>query len=459
MTGTLPAILAVSSLSLALLLAGRALLLPLRTRDGDPAARWVLELVAGWLLLHGLLTVYDLVGIRWSRASVLPVLGVLAIAGAWAGVRPPKRGVYSKLDLGWGDGIALLAVLATALAALALWSANPDFVYHWGVKGHRFFLDGGIDRVWLGLPSNWPLHPGYPNLLPELFAVTGLVRGGFDEPAMLLWSAVFTLALALAARAALRTAGELRLIVQGGVALATLGVALGTVSLRLAGGPDVLLALALVLALPALLGPAGRGSEIVVIALATGLAACAKLEGALLAALILGAWWWRRSLGRGWRGLPAALPAVLLAVLPATVLAGPWWLEAAARGWLRPVGTGSPEAGHAIDVFRALGQALASPRWHGLAFLGLVVAVDALRRQRWRLAAVVGLLQLGAYAALYLTARQNPVFWVQSSFPRLLVHVVPAFLVLGVAAIGARLRENAESAENTEGSGDALRTP
>ncbi|MCB1054855.1 MAG: hypothetical protein KDD11_05005 [Acidobacteria bacterium] len=424
------AVLVVASLTVVLVLGGRFLLSWTGAAPADAASARLYEFVAGLLLLHALLTAYDLAGLRWTRGTVLGGLTVFALAGLARGRRRDSPG--GPVEPGWGDGVALAAVIASAFAALALWSTNPDFVYHWGIKGHRYFLVGGIDRVWLGEPWNGPLHPGYPNLLPGLFVATALVAGGFDEPAMLLWQAVFVLAAAVAARATLRSTGASRAGLQGGVALVALTMATVDVGLRLAGGPDLLLALALLLALPPLLRPATTevppGSDAPVAALAAALAACAKFEGAWLAVLVVGAW-----VGSQRRRLRPA--TVVGAMLPAALLAGPWWIEAGLRGWLRPAGTGAPEPGQAGAVLDALAEATLHPRWHGLAVLGLAAGLALLFTPRWRPAALVGILQLAVYAALYLTARKDAIFWVQSSFPRLLVHVVPAFLVLAVAAV------------------------
>ena len=68
----------------------------------------------------------------------------------------------------WGDGAALFAFSGFAALAPTLWIATPDFVFHWGLKGERFFLARGVDYDWLAKGWNWVIHPDYPNL-PESF--------------------------------------------------------------------------------------------------------------------------------------------------------------------------------------------------------------------------------------------------------------------------------------------------
>src|SRR5262249_9080761 len=69
--------------------------------------------------------------------------------------------------LGWGDALALFALAVFTAFALSGWIAMPDFVYHWGLKGHRFYLARGVDYPFLAHRWSWAIHPDYPNLVPE----------------------------------------------------------------------------------------------------------------------------------------------------------------------------------------------------------------------------------------------------------------------------------------------------
>lgn len=197
---------------------------------GDGALfRAVVYLMAGALVLHLLMMLLDAVGLPWTPASLLLPLAALAALAHRFVPRPAER-TRLPSDPGWGDAVALAAVAVFALFSLTLWITIPDFVYHWGIKGARFALDRGIDFPYLARSWNWPLHPDYPNLLPELYAATAILGGGFRAPALMLWSAVWLAALVLAAREVLRRWAPDRFVQQAavaGMALAAAGFGIG----------------------------------------------------------------------------------------------------------------------------------------------------------------------------------------------------------------------------------------
>ena len=124
------------------------------------------RLAAGLVVLHGLLLGLDLAGIRWSRLSIgIPVLALAALGlrrrGRVAETRPRRH------PLGWGDGLAAGTIAVFAILALARRVANPDFIYHWGLKAKRFALAGGVDLPFLQAGWNSYAHPDYPNLVPN----------------------------------------------------------------------------------------------------------------------------------------------------------------------------------------------------------------------------------------------------------------------------------------------------
>ncbi|HEX5761447.1 MAG TPA: hypothetical protein VF121_19855, partial [Thermoanaerobaculia bacterium] len=286
-------------------------------RDGR-GYRLALAFLAGLLSLHLLQTSFDLLGIRWSRGSLGLGLLALALLGHRFAPRPRDEAAAFRSDVGWGDAVALAALAVFAALAPTLWITTPDWAYHWGLKGHRFFLAGGIDYELLARPWNASLHPDYPNLLPDLYAATALFAGRFAAPDLMLWSGLFCALLLVAAREVLRGAGVDRGARQATTAL--LGLLAGGFALRqlAAGSADWPLALAFVLALPALLGVrragratdgtprvdwsparkpsrlgAGAGDPVAEraaerqLGLAAALAAAAKIEGVALAAILI----------------------------------------------------------------------------------------------------------------------------------------------------------------------------
>jgi hypothetical protein len=402
-------------LVLAVLLALAGCVLPLR--------RWTLRWMAGALLFHLLVTAFDAAGIRWSRIALLVPLILLAV---W-GLHRKTESARFPSDLGWGDGAALFALTAFTLFAPTLWTMTPDFVYHWGIKGERFFLAGGVDYAWLAKEWSWVIHPDYPNLLPELFAGSAILAGRFEAPAQMLWSAlVFGLILA-SARQALRVAS--RPPAQMGIAAVALALAGFGLGHRMAGAADGMPALALMAALPALLRPPDREGDVEV-GIAAAFAAASKMEGMPLAAFLVAVHLFRRvKVERRielrsalWLGLPTALVSI------------PWAYRTFSLGLYQKYNTGGFDFSRASVVFRSLARATAGENWHGLPVVLLALPVLLLVR-RTRPAAAVAALQLLFYLWIYFSAAVDTEYQVISSFPRLAMHLLPAVIVAGVVAL------------------------
>jgi hypothetical protein len=462
-------------------------------RDGA-LYRLVVSCLAGWVGLHLLLTVLDLAGIPWSLPAIAAATAIFFLLARRARPAPGDRAPRPPgLGPGWGDGVALAALLVFTLCALSLWIATPDFIYHWGLKGHRFYLSRGVDYGYLSRRWNWVVHPDYPNLLPELFAATALAAGRFDEPAMMLWSA-FTFALLLAAvREALRRAATSRFTAQAALAgLALLLAAYGIGGLS-AGGADWLIALALAAAMPPLLSPADRrgAAQIGVIA---AFAAASKMEGVTLAVILMAIYaarlWSARAAQEPARGphgaqepqpgpqealepqpgpqetpepapephgapepppgheeTPAPAPArprrpwraidprgIAALVLPAAAVVLPWLAEVRRHHLFVQYNAG-PLAPERIPLVLATTAAtLHAPPWHGFAYALVLLPLLALDRRLRAIAAVV-CVQLAFYLYVYLSVRLEPKMLILASFPRLVLHLLPAVLTGAAIAL------------------------
>src|SRR5436190_1643656 len=109
----------------------------------SPSTALATGLVAG----HVVLQMLALLGWRWSALWLGGLLAAAAAAllGAWrSNFRRPilPRG---RVTLGFGDAISAVAVAGVSWAAVTRRIDNPDFIYHWGVKGRKFALAAGID--------------------------------------------------------------------------------------------------------------------------------------------------------------------------------------------------------------------------------------------------------------------------------------------------------------------------
>lgn len=392
-----------------LALAGRALRL----------RRWTLRFMAGAVMFHLLLTLYDFVGIRWGRVAVVLPLVLLA---AWGIKRAARTAGTARARVGWGDGVALFALSAFGLFAPTLWITTPDFVYHWGIKGHRFFLAHGVDYEWLAKSWNWVMHPDYPNLLPELFAGTAILAGGFEASTQMLWAVLFFGMMILSGREALRQAGTPKPLAQMGLAAFALALAGFAMSQRMAGAADWMPALALMASLPALLRPPDREGDLE-IGIAAAFAAASKIEGMPLAAFLAGVQLLRRR----------ELGAALRLGLPTAAVAIPWAVRTFRHGLYQDFNIGTFDPARAPQVLQGLAQ-VSGLSWHGLTLVLLALPLLLLVR-RTRPAAAVAALQLLFYLWIYFSAAVDTEYQVLSSFQRLAMHLIPAVMVMGVAAL------------------------
>ncbi|HVT17728.1 MAG TPA: hypothetical protein VHQ90_16310 [Thermoanaerobaculia bacterium] len=437
---------------------------PALAGPGESAVyRVVAATLAGTLVFHLLLTLLDLVGIAWRpvvlAAALALVCGACGLAHAAASRRRPPRagstdgngaGGPGRRRLGWGDAVALAGVLVFALLAWKLWIVTPDFVYHWGLKGHRFFLAQGVDYTYLARGWNWVIHPDYPNLLPELYAATALLGGSFAAPAMMLWSVLFFALLLAACREALRLAAADRFLRQAGLALIAAATAAFAINTPMAGGADWMIALALAAALPPLLRPRDRVGDLGIGVIAA-FAAASKVEGLALGVFLIGAQWARAGCRPPAPNTPTAPTApnapkapgtaVLLSgtraaaalLLPAAAVVAPWLAEVHRHHLFLAFNSGPFDLARVPRVAQLVWAMMRGHEWHGFAFALLLAPLLPADRRLRPIAAVIAL-QLAFYLYVYCSARVDPTDLIQTSFGRLTLHVVPAILAGAVIA-------------------------
>ena len=407
-------------------------LAPLLASPEDGALyRGALYTMAGAVVLHLLLTALDFAGLPWSPL----LLAVLALALYGLGARFLPRGpgpTGLPADFGWGDAVALFVAAAFTLVALTGWITHPDFVFHWGIKGSRFFLARGVDYPYLARGWNWVLHPDYPNLLPELYAVPALMAGRFDPLALMLEAgALFALLLA-AVREGLRQGTGDRFVRQAGLALVALAAGAFGIGYRMAGSPDWMIALALAAAVPPLLRPPDRVGDVQIGVLAA-FAAGSKIEGVPLAAFLILAQWARHVL----RERRPAVGAALRAGVPAAAVVLPWLGRTLHHHLFLALNSGPFTPSRAPAILAAALEGLRTPEWHGFLWAMLLPPLLLFHR-RARPFAAVATLELGFFFYVYFTsasAAQTRAFLL-SNFARLGFQIVPAALVMALLAWG-----------------------
>jgi hypothetical protein len=428
------------------LLLGRLLLG--RQAAGAPANSGFLPVVwflAGAVTLHGLLLALSLLDLPWTWLTLgLPLAALLAAAAALAAGRrqavrlpaaPPRGGGSETCGpgwglLGWGDLVALLALAVFAVFAWNCWVTTADFFLHWGNKGKEFFHAGRLDYGFLSRPWSWRVHADYPTLLPELYALTALVSGSFHDSPMMLWTVLWLLLIVLSAKETLQRAEVPPHYGQATVALLATAMAAAGIALKLAGGADWMIALALLAASPDLVGapPAARGPT--ALDLAAAFAASAKEEGVLLAALLLAVSAIRDRRARGsWDGA-----RIVRSVTPSLIVVGLWLFQSWRHG-LRPLlAVGAPSGSGLGVVAGEILSHLASPTTCGLQLWILALPLLLVRR-RTRWIGAVACIQLLVCLGVYLGARGDVRFLVASTIDRLLWQLLPAVVAGGVVAL------------------------
>jgi hypothetical protein len=408
------------------------------------------EIACGFLLLHVVLQACDLLAVPWHRL----LLDSLALAAASAFLVTRRRTRAAARDrgglsaasrpasqdrFGFGDATAAIAVASFALACWFLRSPFSDFVYHWGLKAERAFFERGTDLELLARPANAYLHPDYPNLLPELFAVPAILIDRFHEPSLLLLSALFLLLLALVLRAELRRALDRRSTRQLALAALVLGVAAFCIGYYQAGSADLPFALAVLLGASALAEPQPSAAALRA-GLAAALAAALKIEGPPFAVIlvVLLALRHRRELLRR--------PALLaVAAAPVVLVVAPWAYQLARHDLYQPTnsgGLGIIDGERIATIAEHSWRVLSMQQWHGLPLLLLALPL-LLMPERSRFVAALCCLQLAFYLYVYASAPLEPGYFVLSSFPRLLLHLLPAAGLAAFAALGGLLANEA----------------
>ena len=410
--------------------------------------RVVLCLSAGTLLIHGVLAGLDLGGLPWYAPVVAGIVAAVAILGRLVFARGPRPSAAPPppgLALGWAGVVAGAIVAFFAILALSQRIAFPDFVYHWGIKGHRYFLGRGIDYDFLSREWNLVAHRDYPQLVPELYALQSLIAGRFAEPWLLVWSAVWFAALLIAAREALDAWRVPKDLGRTTFILLALAIGVFAVGHLMAGSVDWIVAIALTASLPALVRPVSARGELQ-IGLMAALAAATKLEGLPLAALLIGAGGWRRLRSRQARAgesSPAEEAgsmggAAVRLLLPSAIAVLPWLVQGLRHDLFRDPQSGAFEIDRAPAIAVSVWEAMLRPEWHFASLVLLLLPLLFVRRDT-RLAGAVIALQLAGYLLRYFTASFDFQFSVLSSFPRLIFHVLPA-VVVGLAAVAAAWR-------------------
>lgn len=356
----------------------------------------------------------SIIGMRWSRLSLIAPLAITAGACAWLSRRSFSR--LRAFDTFSPVAAVFSIVSATALFGYAAFAtlAPPwefDFLNDWGLKGRAFLVASHIDWTFLAQTYGRAVHPDYPLALPLTFDALAVFRGAWADGALGLVNVAFALALLLVVhRVAIDEA-----LSREEASFLTLAILPFAASpwIGLAEGPFVAYCTAAIL----LLRQPGR--SVAAAAVLLGLAASTKNEGLTLIvaiAIALAVSGRHRDIARLW---------------PAIAIPLPWLVLRAAHG----LQTDIASAGVFARMIEHIGQPAAllttlarTPVGKPLFWIGVVIAIAAggralLRRERFALTAIA--LQFCFYAAAYLASPHDLDWHLRWSWDRLVSHLSP----------------------------------
>lgn len=412
---------------------------------GGAAVRLGSGFLLGAAVVSACLFLLSILGVAWSRTSLLILLALIAALLWWAGLRmaepspvaiAPSARRFAPVAM-VADLSTSVLVLGHALYATAAAPFETDFLSIWGLKARVFAENQGIDWVFLASPWNFFSHPDYPLLLPLLFDAVAVLNGGWDDR----WLGLLTTAFGAAGLLSIR--GLLRFELEAGFA-AVITFVLASMVLSpwvgMAEAPMIAYATVSLLFLRHALrisrGAANSdASEWNAGAWLLAGAVATKNEGyalviAIAAAIVVTARDGRLSkLARLW---------------PAIAVAGGWMVVRALLGLENDLTVGSPLArarsADPIEMVRLLrlhgGGAIPGP---GLALAALIGAFESIRRERFLLAAVA--VQLAFYLAAYVITPNGMDWQIRWSWGRLVTHLLPLVtlaLLVPVARIVSR---------------------
>jgi hypothetical protein len=432
------ALLAAAALPVLLGLLGSRLAAGLAAPEDGLLYRCTVYVLAGTVVLHLVLTLLDFAGIPWHPLLLLALWAALYFLGRHFLPRGPERS-GPAMEAGWGEGTALAVLTAFTLLAITGWITFGDFVFHWGIKGERFYLARGVDYEYLSRGWNWAIHPDYPNLLPEMYAVISLMARRFDADGLMLTTALFCALTLAAVREGLRQGGAGRFTRQTGLALIALVAGAFGIGYTTAGGADWMLALALAAAAPPLFRPPDRVGDFQIGVIAA-FAAAAKMEGVPLAAFLVLAQWGRRA----WTERRPAFGAALRAGLPLAAVTLPWLGRVAHHHLFLGSNAGRIDLDRAPRTVEAMLEVIRTTGpWHGFlpaAFLPFLLLVPRRTRPLAAVAALLLAFDLYVYVSSPMADQR---YFVVSNFARLGFQIVPASLVMALVAWGPPERERA----------------
>jgi hypothetical protein len=192
---------------LVLPLVGMPLIAHVSFRRFPPVTRAILSGGTGAVLVSFSMTLFALLGARWGFLTLFLASALLSFLLRLA-VREAPSPLPERQQTGAAaraaGAIVALAVLAALLATAAGSASSPDLIFFWGAKAQQYAAARTVDARFLGEPFLQYMHPYYPPLVTNLYALASMAAG------RMCWTAATLLFPALLAALALGLPGVLR---------------------------------------------------------------------------------------------------------------------------------------------------------------------------------------------------------------------------------------------------------
>lgn len=383
-------------------------------RDETLAVRISIATGAGALIVGLTMATMSLLGIQWSRTTLFLILGVwtvVAIAAAFRGPKSERR--LSPPHSLWTAGTVLMW-LVTLYGTLTARESCGDLHFTWGPKAIRFFRAGKIDA---DLLQTYPqLTTDYPPLQTLLFAWSNTFSHQFSWWSAVILSPLFLIATLIVIRT---WSGD-----EAGTFLVA-ATLMWTFTLAYpAGCAEPLLLLFETIAIAALTFLKDPRAQTFYATLGCAGAAWTKLEGttftiAVVITILLVQRNWRRA---------------LIVAAPAALLVGAWLAFVLRSDILLMYGGAKlPIQWQALPlVLKTLAKvARWELYWIPWIVPAVLIAIGSVKRALVPIS--ISLLTAGATVSFYLRAA-DPVWWIESSSPRVILTPLLALLLGAVAA-------------------------
>lgn len=378
-------------------------------------ARVAMAMAAGALTMTMAMAALSLIGIEWSRTVLLPLFAAIAIAGIALVRRAQPVTLQTPVPMSRtiAAGIAVCLGLVTYGTITARQSCG-DLQFTWGPKAIRWFRAGGIDA---GVLHTWPqLTVDYPPLQTLLLALSNTFSSHFAW-----WAAMLAFPLFFAATVAVFHA--IGRDAHGTLLFCAVLTYMFTLAAP-AGCAEPPLLLFETIALLALTFIDDERTATILAALGAAGAVFTKLEGVTFTiALFLTVLLVRRRPKQA-----------ILIVVPAALLFGSWMAFVFANDLLYMYGGARlPIYWSTLPIVLKTLSKVASGQLLWLPFLVPIAIIALGNARRAAVPLAIAFLTSGAAVFFYIHY-PDPVWWIESSAPRVILTPLLALLIGAVAA-------------------------